>query len=229
MSRRFQFSIAALLVLTAFIAVVLALMYQAPNKVGLPALALLTLASPAILTVAAINSRGVSRSFCIGCLFPIASSFLRISLGYTGQMIDWRTLDTGNMDPEFVDQSQYHLGFSILYGVAVGLVSVAVHLLLASRSSRSTPLAAIFLLFPAITYAQKTPAYILKDSSGILQSPAFSADGTLLLSSDGGITASASVPGAQSSTAARPSGCRSRPTSAFPIEERICASMAFLR
>lgn len=49
-------------------------------------------------------------------------------------------------------------------------------------------IAAIFLLVPAITYAEKTPAYVLKGSSGILQSLAFSPDGTLLLSSDGGIT-----------------------------------------
>lgn len=45
----------------------------------------------------------------------------------------------------------------------------------------------VLLLMAGITYAQKMPAYTLKGSSGIRQSLAFSPDGALLLSSNGGI------------------------------------------
>jgi hypothetical protein len=74
MSRRFQFSLRALLVATAFMSLLLGLTYVVPNEIGIPALSLLTIELVAACVAVTVYGSGYARSFCIGALVPLAYS-----------------------------------------------------------------------------------------------------------------------------------------------------------
>ena len=72
MTRRFQFSLKWLLVSLAAVAVVLALMFQAPPQFGVPALGVLVMVALAMALTGLVYSGETWRPFCIGAMVPLS-------------------------------------------------------------------------------------------------------------------------------------------------------------
>lgn len=71
MSRRFQFSLKWLLVAIGAVAVVLALMFQAPPQVGVPTLGVLVMVALGLSITGLAHGRDTWRPFCIGATVPL--------------------------------------------------------------------------------------------------------------------------------------------------------------
>jgi hypothetical protein len=71
-----QFGLRALLAATVIVAISCSLFISMPPAVATSALVAVSLALPAVLTVAAIHARGYWQTFCIGALFPAGTMLL---------------------------------------------------------------------------------------------------------------------------------------------------------
>ena len=118
---RFQFSLAALLLTIAAVAVVLALMVRPTPIVATFGLLTLTVVSMAFIAVALVYGCESIRAFCIGAAFPLTMSF-----GYAVFNMQW-LLDIEPLslitrtDPR---QAAHFFGTAILASIALGYLCV---------------------------------------------------------------------------------------------------------
>lgn len=115
MSRRFQFSVRALFVTIAAVAVVLALMFQIPLEAARPTLVLLIPTGSALAITGIVYGRATARPFCIGALVPLS-----VMLVY-GTAISART----GIYQMFVGDQREYLGGTLLAAIVLGYLCVA--------------------------------------------------------------------------------------------------------
>lgn len=133
---RFQFRFRTLLVLITLAAALCALLFAAPAFIAIPLLFVLTIAFPALLTVAIIYSRGALRAFCIGALFPVAVNLYGFSQFYLYYFVSFVEPSSSwwEVFADF-DETHYGIPYAITWAISLilGLVSVALrHWLLRS-------------------------------------------------------------------------------------------------
>ena len=124
---RFQFSLRTMLVLTALVAMVCAVLFSVPDYVAAPVIIVLTIVLPALLTATLVYGNSWQRSFCLGAMFPAGMMFfytLIVVLYY----LDYE-LDGPGEFCETVSLT-YHsyrafAGVSWVLSVTVGLFTVA--------------------------------------------------------------------------------------------------------
>jgi hypothetical protein len=127
-----QFSIGSMLAATAVVAVTCSLFFSMPNGVATPALILITLALPCVLTTIAIYGRGYQRTFCIGALFPAGAMLVCTSLmllihsisAYQNSVSQWKTF-VDKVGPYY----RPYVGGAWVSSLLFGLLAVVVRLL----------------------------------------------------------------------------------------------------
>jgi NhaP-type Na+/H+ and K+/H+ antiporter len=131
MSRRLpQFSIAALLLTIAAVAVVLALMLQVDYRIGTPILLWSTTVYLAFVAIALVYGRDSIRPFCIGATIPIAYSLAESScMGILFNPPLEGIPGSNTYNPT------HHLGTAILLSIALGYLCVGFRWLI-ERSSK---------------------------------------------------------------------------------------------
>ncbi|HEV3024754.1 MAG TPA: hypothetical protein VGX76_19895 [Pirellulales bacterium] len=77
---RLQFSLFALLTLVTLAAIVAASLTQLPGWIGAPVLAIVATVAAAVVTTAAIQSKGQLRTFYIGAAFPLLMLLVKTSI-----------------------------------------------------------------------------------------------------------------------------------------------------
>jgi hypothetical protein len=137
MSRRFQFSLRALLVATAFMSLLLGLTYVVPNEIGIPALSLLTIELVAACVAVTVYGSGYARSFCIGALVPLAYSMWH-HMGSPGFNLKTFSTRPDNLGRDFYDTWQGELGICIPIGISTGLLSMAIYRRLNCRKAANS-------------------------------------------------------------------------------------------
>lgn len=75
-----QFGLGALLAATAAAAVACSLFFSMPPEVATPALILITLVLPVVVTTVLVYGRGYQRTFCLGAIFPAGTMLVCTSL-----------------------------------------------------------------------------------------------------------------------------------------------------
>jgi hypothetical protein len=139
--RRFQFSLATLLLTVAAIAVVLALGFRAKSAISTLVLIALMLVSMAFITVTLVYGRDSYRPFCIGAAFPLALSFVYMA-DNVGYLLDdfgeafgrGRQLDVVDfVGPITANET---LGTAILASIVLGYLCVGFRWLIASPSAK---------------------------------------------------------------------------------------------
>ncbi len=90
--RPWQFSIKALMVVTAGTAVALTIVVSLPNVIAVPIMFCMTIVIPALLTVVVVHGPGYRRTFCIGALFPAG-----LALYVTGWLFGLVLMEGGRM------------------------------------------------------------------------------------------------------------------------------------
>lgn len=81
---RFQFALSTLFLVTTIVAVLCALVFRVPVKVGMPAVMCLLVSTPVVLTVVLIYGRAYARTFSVGAMFPAGLMFLSLLLSAHG-------------------------------------------------------------------------------------------------------------------------------------------------
>jgi hypothetical protein len=120
-----QFSIAALLLTVAVIAIVLALMYQVTPAFASIALIGLILVFLTFITIAFLYARESVRPFCIGAAFPLAFAFVHASSN-VGWLFDDIAVAMGHSMPlDVVDLTEpvstnRFLGTAIMAAIGLG-------------------------------------------------------------------------------------------------------------
>jgi hypothetical protein len=133
MSRRFQFSLRALLLNIGVAAVALGLMTQVPERIASPLLAALTILLVAVVAIELVYGRDDNRPFYIGAAIPLTFSFIYTSLNarwYVGDSV--RAFIT-EPTPEIIEleamaDANQVLGMAIVAAVVLGYFCVFVRL-----------------------------------------------------------------------------------------------------
>ncbi len=139
-AHRFQFSVRALLVATALLAVACSGISVAPGWGLLVILWLVTVGLPAALTTIVIYGRGYLRTFAIGAMFPAAiiSVICIVSLwGTTYMMIRYH--DSPRQPILLFVSLGVFFAFSIPLNAGVGLLAVWIRRMVEPRRQRPQP------------------------------------------------------------------------------------------
>lgn len=139
MNQRFQFSVRALLLVTALVAAVSWLTYLAPSSIGIPALSVLTMVLASSLIIVLVYGDVSGRPFCIGALVPLVTSLLQGHADEGPFNLKTFGASMASSEPamaEFFDGIQGELGMFILSGVVTGLLAVGLHWWLTSGHAR---------------------------------------------------------------------------------------------
>jgi len=124
---RLQFSLRAMLALTALVAVASAVLFTMPDYLAVPIIIVSTIALPALLTAALVYGNSWQRSFCVGAMFPAGMMF------FCTLVVVMYCLDVDFENPgEFCESvtlqySSYRLyaGVSWVLSITIGLFTVA--------------------------------------------------------------------------------------------------------
>jgi len=97
------------LLLTLAVAVACAVLFKFSDAWAGPSLALLLVAVPGVLSVAALQSRGGLRAFCVGALFPTVPVLLALGLWLMFVIGDPAPRPYGPSKPDWIELAE-HMG-----------------------------------------------------------------------------------------------------------------------